>query len=93
MQQIPRRTPLIKRDFEKATMHGHPAVNLYLSEHVFIRTPLEDFFQHNKRNDVNMSMNRKSFFISASYSVAPSGRHKWFIAARRYNTSRFSEVK
>ena len=76
--------------------YGHSPVNLlhiYLSEHIFIRTPLKDCFQHNKRNSINMSMNQTSFFISASYSVAPCGRYKWFIAARRYNTSRFSKVK
>ena len=38
-------------------------------------------------------MNQTSLFISASYSVTPHGRYKWFIAARRYNTSRFSKVK
>ena len=37
-------------------------------------------------------MNQR-FFISASYLVTPRGMHKWFIATRRYNTSRFSKVK
>ena len=47
---------MLKSDFDKATIHGHSPVNLQhnLSGHIFIRTPLEDCFQHNKRNSVNM---------------------------------------
>ena len=59
MHQIPHKTPVLKCEFNKAAMHGHSLVKFtaYLSEHIFIRTPLEDCFQHNKRNSVNMSMN------------------------------------
>ena len=79
---------MLKSDFDKATMHGHSPVNLQhnLSGHIFIRTPLEDCFQHNKRNSVNISMNHASCFISASYSVvAPRERHKWL----RHKVSHF----